>query len=204
MDTSRSADRHGTWLLVLSDTKSEAPWTGHGAELVLWLEVLEHHGLIEPMWSEIALYRVVPGVQFPEAGDGRWLVHADAMALPPLSSPAPREGPENRFMVQLCQVPDPDLVNEWMGQAKQVTLDLPFRRELWAEVDAVEPAVADCGWGEIHVSRVGDPWALDRIFCNETWLQGQTLLDKVVGASYRMVCRPLVDHGPRGRAFDGV
>ena len=186
---------------MLSDTRAEAPWVGEGADLVLWLEVLEHHGLEDPQWAELALYRTTASSVLPDTGEGRWAVAADAMALPPLGSPEPHEGPQNRFLVQLCQVPDPDLVNEWMSEARKVTIDIPFRRELWAEVDSVQPTSAARGWGEIHVSRVVDSWALDRIFTNETWIEGQALLDKVVGASYRMVCRPLVDNGPPGRSF---
>ena len=189
---------------MLSDTRSEAPAGGDGLDLLLWLEVLEHHGVTDPDWAEVALYRVGDGAVVPEATAGRWAVWADAMALPPQTALVPSEGAENRFLVQLCQVPDPELVNEWMNEARKATVDVPFRRELWAEVDTVHPAAADRSWGEIHVTRVADRWALDRIFTNKAWLEGQALLDKVVGVSYRMVCRPLVDHGPRGRAFDGT
>ncbi|MEM7287405.1 MAG: hypothetical protein AAF480_13720 [Actinomycetota bacterium] len=204
MDGATAADRHARWLLLLSDTKAEAPWTGEGADLVLWLEVLEHHGAVDPSWCEVALYRTTGTGGRPEAGPGRWTVRADAMPLPPGTSPTPTEWPENRFLVQLCQVPDPDLVNEWMSEARKATLDVPLRRELWAEVDTVRPEAADREWGEIHVTRVQDRFALDRIFTNETWLEGQGLLDKVVGASYRMVCRPLVDNTTAGRPLDGV
>lgn len=197
------ADRHGRWLLVLSDGRTDPPWVTAGADLVLWLEVVEHHGLMDPRWATVGVYRLGPEADVPEATEGCWLVEADAMVLPPATSPAPQESPENRFLVNLCQVPDPDLVNEWMNLAREVTIDVPFRRELWAEVRAVAPDHADLGWGEIHVSRVEDRWAVDRIFSNETWLEGQALLDKVIGMSYRMVCRPLVDNGPPGRPFDG-
>ena len=203
MDEPGTAVGHGTWLLTLSDTRSDAPWEAEGAELVLWLEVVEHHGVLDPDWREVALYRT-DGTVSPPSHDGHWVVQADAMALPPLTSPRPFKGPDNRFLVQLCQVPDPDLVNEWMSEAKKVTLDVPFRRELWAEVGSVLPDSADRGWGEIHVTRVGDWVALDRIFTNETWLEGQALLDKVVGASYRMVCRPLIDTSEGDRPFDGA
>ena len=198
-----TATGHGTWLLTLSDSRAEAPWDADGAELVLWLEVLEHHGVIDPDWQEVALYRTHGSVR-PDPGPGRWVVHADAMALPPLDSPPPAKSRDNRFLIQLCQVPDPDLVNEWMSEAKKVTVDVPFRRELWAEVGAVLPDTADRGWGEIHVTRVADRPSLDRIFTNETWLEGQALLDKVVGASYRMVCRPLADTSRGDRPFDGA
>lgn len=203
MDEPGTAVGHGRWLLTLSDARSDAPWQSAGAELVLWLEVLEHHGELEPDWREVALYRT-DGTATPAPGPGRWVVQADAMALPPIESPAPFKSPDNRFMVQLCQVPDPDLVNEWMSEAKKVTLDVPFRRELWAEVGSVFPDGVDRGWGEIHISRVGDWLGLDRIFTNETWLEGQALHDKVVGASYRMVCRPLIDASAGDRPLDGA
>ena len=188
---------------MLSDTAAETPWAGEGADLVVWLEVLEHHGLVDPRWVHAAIYRTAAGAELPEALEGRWVVEAAAMALPPPTSPAPVEGPENRMLLELCQVPDPDLVHEWMNEASKATAEVPFRRELWAEVDTVRPHDADASWGEIHVTRVLDAWALDRILSNRAWIDGQALLDKVVGASYRMVCRPLVDNGPPGRSFDG-
>ncbi len=191
------------WLLTLSENRSAAPWVPDGAALVLWLEVIDHHGLIEPNWQQVALLEThQPLVSVPD-DPSTWTIEAAALELPLLSSPPPLDGPDNRFLVQLCGTPDPDLVTEWMTRARGLTLTVPFRRELWAEVVGVTPATAAADWGEVHVSRVGDRWGLEQIFTHPDWVEGQPLLDEVVGPSYRMVCRPLVDNSDGRGPLDG-